>query len=114
MKTLRIAVATKEARGMIDVVSDVFARAKTFTFIDIVGGEVKEVKVEENPFSSVKQGAGPIVVKSLKEKKVDVIITDELGPGAATLLEMSGIRMVKVAPGVKVSEAVEKALKKLL
>lgn len=99
---------------MRDVVSDVFARAATFTFIDIVGGEVKEVKVEENAASRLKQGTGPIVAKNLKEKTVDVVVAGELGPGAATLLEMSGIRMVKVTPGVKVSKAVEKALKRLL
>ena len=42
-----------------------------------------------------------------------VVVAGELGPGAATLLEMSGIRIFRVAPGVKVSKAVEKALREL-
>lgn len=98
---------------MRDVVSDVFARAATFTFIDIVNGEVKEVRVEENTASGLKQGTGPIVAKNLTEKGVDIIVAGELGPGASTLMQMSGIKMVMVAPGVKVSKAVEKALKEL-
>lgn len=111
MKTVRLAVPTTGSRGMRDVVSEVFARAATFTIIDVVDGEVKEVRVEENAATGLKQGAGPIVAKTLKEGEVDLVVAGELGPGAKTLLEMSGIRMVLVAPGVKVSEAVEKALK---
>jgi predicted Fe-Mo cluster-binding NifX family protein len=41
MKTVRLAVPTKGDKGMRDVVSDIFARAATFTIIDIVDGEVK-------------------------------------------------------------------------
>ena len=113
MKALRIAVPTKGKRGMSDVVSDVFARAATFTIIDVVEGEVKEVIVEENTASALKHGTGPIVAKTLKERGVDVVVAGELGPGARTLLEMSEIRMIRVAPGVKVKEALEKALKEL-
>lgn len=98
---------------MRDVVSEVFARASTFTIIDIVDGEVREVKVEENTASRLKQGTGPIVARNLKEKGVNVVIAGELGPGAATLLEMSGIRMVRVPPGEKVSKAVERVVREL-
>lgn len=114
MKTLRLALPTKGDRGMKDVISDVFARAATFTFIDVVDGEVKEIRVEENKASGLKQGTGPIVAKTLTEKGVDVVVAGELGPGAKTLLDMSGIRMVRVAPGIKVKEAVTEALKQLL
>jgi predicted Fe-Mo cluster-binding NifX family protein len=41
---------------------------------------------------------------------VTIIVSGELGLGASTLLEMSGIRMIRVDPGVKVFKAVEKAL----
>ena len=59
MKAVRLVVPTKGDRGMRDVVSDVFARAATFTFIDVVDGDVKEVRVEENTASALKQGTGP-------------------------------------------------------
>ena len=111
MKTLRLAVPTKGDRGMKDVISNVFSRAATFTFIDVVDGEVKEVRVEENTASSLKQGTGPIVAKTLNEKGVDIVVAGELGPGAKTLLEMSGIRMIHVESGVRVSKAVEQVLK---
>ena len=111
MKTLRMAVPTNGDRGMKEVVSEVFSRTATFTFIDIVDGEVKEVRWEENKASALKQGAGPIVAKTLKEKGVDVVVASEFGPGAKTLLDMSGIKMVQVTPGVKVKEAVAEALK---
>jgi len=114
MKTLRLALPTKGDRGMRDVISNIFARAATFTIIDVVDGEVKEVRVEENKASGLKQGTGPIVAKDLKEKGVDVVVAGELGPGAKTLLDISGIRMVQVAPGIKVKEAVTGALKQLL
>ncbi len=114
MKTLRLALPTKGDRGMKDMISDIFARAATFTIIDIVEGEVKEVRVEENEASALKQGTGPIVARDLKEKGVDVVVSGELGPGAKTLLDMSGIRRVRVSPGVKVKEAVAEALKQLL
>jgi predicted Fe-Mo cluster-binding NifX family protein len=54
------------------VISDVFARASTFTIIDVVDGEVKEVEVEENKTSDFKQGTGPLATKTLKEKGVEV------------------------------------------
>jgi predicted Fe-Mo cluster-binding NifX family protein len=111
MKAVRIAVPTKGDRGMKDMVSEVFARAATFTIIDMVEGEVKEVRVEENMASTLKHGTGPIVAKTLKERGVDVVVAGELGPGAKTLLDMSEIRTIRVAPGVKVKEALEKALK---
>lgn len=111
MKTLKLAVPSKGDRGMRDVVSDVFSRATYFTFIDVVDGEVKEVTVEENKASGLKQGTGPIVAKTLRDKGVDIVVAGELGPGARTLLEMGGIGMVRVNPGIRVSVAVKKALR---
>lgn len=113
MKTLRLALPTKGNNGMKDLISDIFARAVYFTFIDVVDGEIKEVRVEKNRASGLKQGAGPIAAKNLREKSVDVVVSGELGPGAKTLLEMSGIRMVQVAPDIGVKEALTEAVKRL-
>jgi predicted Fe-Mo cluster-binding NifX family protein len=112
--SLRLALPTKGDRGMRDVISDVFARAATFTLVDVVDGEVKNVKVEENTASALKQGTGPLVTKTLKENGVEVVVAGELGSGARTLLEMSGIRTVQVDPGVKVKDALDEALKQQL
>ena len=95
---------------MNEPVSNIFARAPKFTFIELVDGEVKDVRVEENSAADLMQGSGPIVVKNLKDRGVDIVIAGELGPGAKTLLELGGIKMVQVDPGLQASKAVEQAL----
>ena len=111
MDRIRLAVPTKGVDGISDVLSEVFARSPTFTYIDIENGEVKNVYIEENKAIELKQGAGPLVVKNLKDKEVDAVIAYELGPGAKTLLEMSGIQMIQMEAGTRVSESVKKAIK---
>ena len=106
MTAIKIAIPTKGDRGMRDEVSDVFARAAYFTIIDLQNGDVEDIAVEKNAASRLKQGTGPIVAKMLKERGVEAVLTGELGPGAKTLLEMSEIRAIRVAPGVKVKDAI--------
>lgn len=113
-ETLLLAVPTKDERAMNGTVSNIFAKAPTFTFIDVVNGEVCGVRVEENTAANLLQGTGPIVIKNFKDKGVDIVIASELGPGAKTLIEISEIKMVQVEPGVKVKEAVAEALRQLL
>ncbi len=109
--TMRIAVPTKGARGISDVVSEVFAKAPTFTFVDVVDGKINDVRVEENASLHLTQGVGPVVMKTLKDKGIEVILACEVGPGAKTLMDMSNIGLVQVEPGTRVSEAVERALR---
>ena len=98
---------------MRETVSNIFAKAPTFTFIDVVNGKIDKVTVEENTAAGLLQGTGPIVMKNLKDKGVDIVIAGEVGPGAKTLMEFSGIERIKVEPGLRVSKAVKKALKEL-
>ena len=107
---LLLVVPTERNRGLGGVVSDVFAKATTFTFIEVVDGEVSGEKVEENVAADLPQGSGPIVMKTLKDKGVDYIIAGEMGSGAKTLMELIGIKLLLVEPGIKVSEAVREAL----
>jgi len=111
MRTIRLAVPTKGDSRMKDVVSDVFARAPTFTYIDIVEGEVNNIRVEVNKAMDLAQGTGPLVAKNLKDNGVNIVVASEVGPGAKTLLEMSGIRMIQVESGIRVSKALEQVLK---
>jgi len=107
----RIAVATKKHEGLEDVVSEVFGKAKTFTIVDIKDGEVKNVKVVDNPAASYEYGSGPVAVKTLVDLKVDLVIAGELGPGASSLLEHYKIRHVSVAPNTKVADSIKEAFK---
>lgn len=113
MGKLRIAVATKGHGGLGDVVSEIFGRAYTFTIADVDNGEIKDVKVLQNPAVSYKHGAGPIVVKMLVDSSVNVVIAAELGPGASALLEQHNITRVTVKPGNSVSETIRNALVKI-
>ncbi|MBO3802682.1 MAG: NifB/NifX family molybdenum-iron cluster-binding protein [Candidatus Brockarchaeota archaeon] len=106
MRKLRIAIPTEEEKGLDDVVAEVFGRAKTITIVDTLDGEVKDVKVLQNPAASYRFGAGPILVKTLSDMKVEVVIAGELGPGASALIEDQKMARVTVKPGIRVKEAI--------
>jgi predicted Fe-Mo cluster-binding NifX family protein len=106
---LRVAIPTKGKRGLQDEVAEVFSRAETITVIDVVNGEVKDVRVLQNPAASYRFGAGPIVVKTLADLKVEVVVASEVGPGASTLLEDQKIAKLIVKAGTLVSEAIKVA-----
>jgi predicted Fe-Mo cluster-binding NifX family protein len=110
MGPMLVAVPTQGTKGLRDTVSDIFAKAPTFTFIEIVDGKVNEVRVEENEASALKHGTGPIVMKKLKDRGVSMVIASEVGPGAKTLLDISEIRIFNVEPSMRVSEAVNKLI----
>ena len=94
MRSLRIALPTTGHKGMKDRVSQVFSRANTFTIVEIVDGETHSVKVLENEAAGFSQGAGPLAVRNLKERGVNLVASGDLGPGATTLLETLGIQFI--------------------
>lgn len=103
-----IAVPTQGDRGIMDRVSGIFAKAPFFTFVEVIDNRRGEISVQENEASKLAQGTGPIVMKSLKDRGVDVVLAGKVGPGAKTLMEISGIRLWKTEAGTKVSEAVSR------
>jgi len=113
MEKFRIAIATKGRDGLEDFVSDVFGRAKAFTLIDSEEGEIKSVKILENPAVSYKHGAGPIVVKMLIDADVNLVLASELGPGASALLKQHNITTTAAKPGTDVENSVKEALSKI-
>ena len=110
---MKIAIPTKGDKGLEDLVSDVFGRAKTFTILDIQSGSIADVEVVENPAANYKHGAGPIVVKMLTEMNVTAVAARELGVGASTLLEMNKIKNIEVEAHIPVKEALQNILKEL-
>ena len=103
-----IAVPTEGDRGIRDRVSSIFAKAPFFTFVEVADRRRGEISVQENEASKLAQGTGPLVMKNLKDRGVDVVLAGEVGPGAKTLMEISGIRLWKIDAGIKVSEAVSR------
>lgn len=110
---LKIAVPTKDNKGLEDVVSEVFAKAKTFTIVEVENEQIINVQVLDNPAASYEHGSGPIVAKMLADLKVDYVLAAEIGPGASELLEHHYIRKISVKPNMKVSDAVKEMLTKL-
>lgn len=113
MRKFRIAIATKRRGGLEDVVSEVFGRASTFTIVDVDNGDIKSVKVLQNPAVSYKFGAGPIVVKMLVDSNVNMVMSAEVGPGASTLLGQHNVTKIAVKPGANVAESIKEALLKI-
>jgi predicted Fe-Mo cluster-binding NifX family protein len=103
-----IAIPSVGRGGKRSRVSDVFAKAPFFTFVKIERGEMSGTTIEANEASEMTQGAGPIVMKNLKNRGVDVVLAGDVGLGAKTLMEISGIRHWKIQAGIKVSEAVNR------
>jgi predicted Fe-Mo cluster-binding NifX family protein len=104
-----VAVSTKGEKGLEDEVSEEFGRTKTVTIVDMIDGEVKDVRVLQNPAASYRFGAGPILVKALVDMNVDVIVAGEFGPGTSTLIEDHKIVKVTVKSGTPVNEAIRAA-----
>ncbi|MBA7622538.1 hypothetical protein ES703_29916 [subsurface metagenome] len=113
MTPLLIAVPTVGDLGLKDKVSNVFSRAETFTILKVEGKDLQGVTVEKNIASALKQGAGPLVIKMLNEIGVDTVLCPELGPGAKTMLDVFGIKIIRVESGVKVSQALKEVLENL-
>jgi predicted Fe-Mo cluster-binding NifX family protein len=106
----RIAVATNEKRGLEDVVSNVFGRAKTFTIVDAEDEKITDVRIIENPASTYHHGAGPIAVKMLIDENVEVVLANELGIGASELLKQHKVTIIPVKPGTNVEDATKKVM----
>lgn len=106
----RVAIATGGKAGLDDEVSGYFGRAKTFTIIDFEDKKIINIEVLDNPALSYAHGAGPIAIKTLIDKHVQIVIANELGIGASEILQQHKVIYKKVQPGTVVEEAVKKIL----
>ena len=108
--TLRIVIPTINNKGLQDEVTEVFARAPTFTIVEIFNDEIIKVEIEQNKAKNMKYGAGPLVARELAQKKIDYILTSDLGPGATSMLNIENVKIIKVHPKIKVCDAINKTL----
>jgi len=108
---MKIAIPTKNHMKLKDEVSDVFARAKTFTIIEVEDKEIKSIKVVDNPVLNYAFGVGPIIVKMLEDMKVDLVITSQIGFGISQLLQQRNIRYMTVKAQTKVEDALKEIIK---
>jgi predicted Fe-Mo cluster-binding NifX family protein len=107
---MKIAVPTQGDRGLRDKVADTFSRAPYFTIVIVENGSITGSKVIQNKASNVKQGAGPLAARTLKDNGVDVLLSGEVGPGATSILEAFGIKIGIASQDEKVRTAVDRYL----
>lgn len=112
MAKVRVAVPTDKG-GLDDVVYERLGRTPTFTIVEIdtKTGEITQVEVIENPGYRAGSGAGVKAVQTLGEHRVNIYTGPTPGPNAYAALEYLGIKVVPGTPGMKVSDAVKKAIK---
>jgi len=110
---MKIAVPTQGDKGLRDRVADTFSRAPYFTIVTVENGAIAGKKVVQNKAAEVKQGAGPLAARTLKDAGVNVILSGEIGPGATSILDAFGIRVISASQNEKVRDAVDKCLAKL-
>lgn len=106
MAKLKIAIPTKAYASLEDTVSQVFGKAKTFTIVDVENGQVRKVRVIDNPAASYDYGSGPVAAKTLADLRVDLVMATELGPGASGLLKHHSIKVISVKPGTRVADVI--------
>ena len=106
---MKIAVSTNRG-GLDDAVSPVFARAPTFTIADIENGEIKNVRVVQNPAAAAGGGAGIQAAQILINEGVQAAIAGNFGPNSSGILAQAGVAMIS-SPGTKVEDAVKSAEK---
>ena len=104
---MRVAFATEENNGLNSVVSSRFGRARYFVIVDYEGGEVRSYRVEVNPGSEARSGAGIKAVQKLINERVNVAVAGSFGPNAMTALEEMGIKHVEMS-GITVEEALSR------
>ncbi|TCK03357.1 NifB/NifX family molybdenum-iron cluster-binding protein [Phorcysia thermohydrogeniphila] len=105
---MRIAVPVLDTEvGGRRLVNAHFGKSNLFAIVDTASGSVEIV---ENPGLHVERGRGVFIAEMFKEKKVDVVLVKEMGPGAFDKVRNRlGIKVYLVPPEVKfLDDAVEK------
>jgi predicted Fe-Mo cluster-binding NifX family protein len=108
LEKLRIAFATNEKKGLDDVTSGVFGRAKTFTILDIDDQNITDITILDNDAATYHHGAGPLAVKMLVDNDVTLVFSNNLGLGASELLKDHCVRHIAVKPNTKIFDILQK------
>jgi predicted Fe-Mo cluster-binding NifX family protein len=113
MALIKIAFATDKG-GLDDRLADRFGRAPTFTIVEVdtETGEVKSVKVVENPGTTAGSGAGVKAAQKVAEEGAKIYVGPNPGPNAYAALEYLGVKIYPLT-GTTVKEALQKVLEEI-
>ena len=95
-------VATASGPTVDAVFDPKFGRCRYFLFIDTTDMTVECV---DNPFRDTSGGAGPRCAQFMVDRKVDTVLTGEVGPNARQALAAAGITVVTGCAG-NIAEAI--------
>ena len=96
--------------GLNDEVNESLVRTETFTLVEVEGGEIRDVRVIENPHIREPHGAGPKVALFLADLGVSVLITRVDCPKGKMILDSAGVRVAKIGEKMAVGVAVQRLL----
>lgn len=90
---MRIAIPSKDKKGLDSFVEEHFGRARFYTFVDIDDEtkEIKKVEAIETPFESHGPGDIPHWVK---DNGASVVLALGMGPRAVSFFEQLGVHVV--------------------
>ncbi len=91
---MKLAIPSK-GKNLEAEISEIFARAPFFLFVEIEEGEIKKVEEWENQFLNQLSGVGMVVGQFLGEKKIDIVIVKNIGPRASEVLKGLGIKIFR-------------------
>jgi len=82
-------------------VSPVFARCPYFIFAEIENKKIKKTEAIKNESAKQIGGAGISAAQSVAEKKVNSVITGNIGPRASMVLDRFNIKVYRSSGTVK-------------
>lgn len=103
---MKIAVSTMEKNLMTDV-DPRFGRCQYFIIIDPKSKEFEAIQNESASAMGGAGGAGIQAAQFMANKKVDVVLTGNIGPNAFKILSTAGIIVITRVNGI-VKDAIEK------
>ncbi|RLJ01749.1 MAG: hypothetical protein DRP10_03340 [Candidatus Aenigmatarchaeota archaeon] len=96
-------VVTSMGKNMDSEVSPVFARCPYFIIAEIENKEIKKTEAIENESARQFGGAGISAAQRVAEKKVNSVITGNIGPRASMVLNRFNIKVYRGSGTVKES-----------
>ncbi len=106
---MKIAVSATE--GSLDANVDLrFGRCPYYVVFEVEENKIKNNEILENAAGQEMRGAGITAAQMIANKKVEVVITGNIGPNAFNVLSGTGIKIITGVNG-NVKEVVEKYLK---
>lgn len=101
---MKIAI-TASGNGWDEQVDSRFGRARGFFIVDTEDGATSFIDNDANV--QVAHGAGTSAAKSVINAGVQVVISGDVGPKAAMVLESGGVKIVSGVTDVSIKEAYE-------